>query len=270
MEGIPVAYSMNGNNGDYNGGNWWGSLAGGAIGGAVGAAWGRNGNNNCCGNGGGCCNNNDQFLMDGITAVQTNLGSVGRDQLMSTANLQAAMCQGFGSIAAEVGAVGAQLSQGQCRTEAAVLTTGLQGQLQAKDNTIFQLNAAHGAEVQGMRNTFELKSSIDACCCATNANIERQGCQTREVLLAEGCANRAAIHGEGEATRALISQLDRERLLREMCAKDAEIASLKSQQFNTGLAAGNLMQMRAETQGQTALILAALRDRVPASGGGAA
>lgn len=268
MEGIPVAYSMNGNNDGWNGGGWWGSLVGGAVGGAAGAAWGRNGNN--CGND-GCCNNNDAFVMDGITALQTNLGSVGRDQLMSTANLQAAMCQGFNGTAREIGNVGAQLSQGQCRTEAAVLTTGLQAQIQAKDNTIFQLGAAHAAEVQGMRNTYDLKSSIDNCCCTTNGNIERQGCQTREVLLAEGCATRKAIHDEGEATRALMSQLDRERLLREMCAKDSKIAALEQQQFNTALAAGNLAQMRQESQGQTALILAALRDRTtPATGGAAA
>lgn len=40
-------------------------------------------------------------------------------------------------------------------------------------------------------------------------------------------------------------------------------------QFNTALAAGNAQQTRNEMQGQTALILAALRDRTPASSGGA-
>lgn len=130
------------NSGD-NGNNWWGDFIGAAIGGAAGAAWGRGNNNGCCGNGGGgCCNNNDTEIA--------NLGS--------------------------------QLSQGQCRTEAAVLTTGLNGQIQQKDNTIAQLEAF---------------------------------------------------------------------------------------QFNTALTAGNAQQTRNEMQGQTALILAALRDRTPASSGGA-
>ena len=52
-------------------------------------------------------------------------------------------------------------------------------------------------------------------------------------------------------------------------AKDAKIAQLEAFQFNTALAAGNVQQTRNEMQGQTALILAALRDRTPASSGGA-
>ena len=149
------------------------------------------------------------------------------------------------------------------------LTTGLNGQIQQKDNTIAQLNAAHAVEMQGMRNTFDIVSSQKDCCCTTNANIERQGCQTREVILAEGCATRATIRDEQDKTRALISQLDREQLLRESAAKDAKIAQLEAFQFNTALAAGNAQQTRNEMQGQTALILAALRDRTPASSGGA-
>ena len=47
------------------------------------------------------------------------------------------------------------------------------------------------------------------------------------------------------------------------------IRNRKTFQFNTALAAGNAQQTRNEMQGQTALILAALRDRTPASSGGA-
>lgn len=84
-----------------------------------------------------------------------------------------------------------------------------------------------------------------------------------------GGATRATIRDEQDKTRALISQLDREQLLRESAAKDAKIAQLEAFQFNTALAAGNAQQTRNEMQGQTALILAALRDRTPASSGGA-
>lgn len=223
MEGLPVSYSLN--SGD-NGNNWWGDFIGAAIGGAAGAAWGRGNNNGCCGNGGGgCCNNNDQFIMDTLTTMRTDVNGIGRDQLIQT---------------------------------------------QQKDNTIAQLNASHAAEMQGMRNTFDIVSSQKDCCCTTNANIERQGCQTREVILAEGCATRATIRDEQDKTRALISQLDREQLLRESAAKDAKIAQLEAFQFNTALAAGNAQQTRNEMQGQTALILAALRDRTSPSSGGAA
>lgn len=244
MSGLTPVLDVNGGN-NCNGdgwGNWGGALIGGAIGGAVGSGWWGGNRNN-----GQCCNNGaygDIFLMDAVSNMRNEVGSVGRDNLMQTAGLQSSMCQGFGGVNASVDRVGATLAQGQCRTEAAVLTTGLNGQIQQKDNTIFQLNASHAAEVQGMRNTYELKSSIDNCCCATNANIERQGCQTREVLLAEGCATRATIDRQGQETRALIAQLDRERLLRESAAKDAEIASLKAQQFNTGLAASTQQQCR--------------------------
>lgn len=177
MEGLPVSYSLN--SGD-NGNNWWGDFIGAAIGGAAGAAWGRGNNNGCCGNGGGgCCNNNDQFVMDTLTTMRTDVNGIGRDQLIQTQQIGQGICQGFGGIATEIANLGSQLSQGQCRTEAAVLTTGLNGQIQQKDNTIAQLNAAHAVEMQGMRNTFDIVSSQKDCCCTTNANIERQGCQTR-------------------------------------------------------------------------------------------
>lgn len=159
--------------------------------------------------------------MDTLTTMRTDVNGIGRDQLIQTQQIGQGICQGFGGIATEIANLGSQLSQGQCRTEAAVLTTGLNGQIQQKDNTIAQLNAAHAVEMQGMRNTFDIVSSQKDCCCTTNANIERQGRQTREVILAEGCATRATIRDEQDKTRALISQLDREQLLRESAAKDA-------------------------------------------------
>lgn len=242
MEGLMPTFDVNGGN-NCNGdgwGTWGGSFVGGAVGGALGAAWNGNRGNN----GNGCCNSGGQYIMDTLTTMRTDINSIGRDNLLQTSGVQSAMCQGFGGLAREVGSIGAQLSQGQCRTEAAVLTTGLNGQIQQKDNTIFQLNANHASEIQSMRNAYQLKSSIDTCCCTTNANIERQGCQTREVLLSEGCATRAAIDRQGNETRALIAQLDRERLLRESAAKDAKIAQLEAQSFNSALAAGTAQQAR--------------------------
>lgn len=197
---MDAVYDVNGNNNNNGWGNGWGGLIGGAIGGAFGSGWGnnnRNNNGNCCG---------DQFIMDSITSMRSDLNSIGRDQLMQSAAGQSAMCQGFGGVNATVERVGAAQALGQARTEAAVLTVGYQGQLAAKDNT------------------FAIVSSQKDCCCATQRLVEREGCETR-----------GAIHAEGEATRALIAQNAKEQLLRELAAKDAKIAALESQQFQTGL-----------------------------------
>lgn len=43
-----------------------------------------------------------------------------------------------------------------------------------------------------------------------------------------------------------MAQLDRERLLRESAAKDAKIAALEAQAFNSGLAANAAQQNRAD------------------------
>lgn len=255
MEGLQPTFDINGNNCGM--GNWGGALIGGAIGGAVGSAWNRNGNWNnagaCCNP---CCNNGgNQYLMDTLTTMRSDVDSIGRDQLMQVANLGSQLCEGFGRSISSMQNIGTQIAQGQSRTEAAVLTTGLQGQIQQKDNTIAQLAATHANEVQGLRNTFDIVSSqkdcccsvkqlISDCCCQTNANIERQGCETR-----------AAIHAEGEATRGLVQQLDRERLLREMNAKDSRIAQLEAQNFNTNLANGQAAQNRADMNAMLNTIL---------------
>ena len=257
MEGLQPTFDVNGNdNGGW--GNWGGALIGGAIGGAVGSAWNGNRWNTGCGNG-GCCNNGNQYVMDTLTTMRTDINSIGRDNLMQTAGVQSAMCQGFGGVNATVErtALGNQITQAQgfAGLNTQILTGSMQGQLAAKDATITALNSSHATEIQGMRNTFELKSSIDGCCCATNANIKEQGCQTREVLLAEGCATRATIDRQGQETRALIAQHDRERLLRESAAKDAKIAQLEAQQFNTALAAGTQQQCRNDMQSMMANII---------------
>lgn len=225
-DGIVPVMNM-GRGGDCGWGDGWGAGVGGAIGAFVGSAW--NGNrwgNNAQG---------DNMLMDSLSGARSDINSIGRDQMLQTAGIQSSLCQGFSGVNATVNNVAAQIAQNQSRTEAAVLTTGLQGQIQQKDNTIAQLQAQHASEVQGMRNAFSLEQSISSCCCTTNRNIETQGCETRQ-----------AIHAEGEATRALIAQLDRERLLRESCAKDAKIAQLETQQFSTRLASESVTAILAK------------------------
>lgn len=258
MEGLQPVVNLGGN--DCNG--WGGSIGGAAAGGFLGSivgSWFGNGWGGGYGRGGagGDCGGTaaataaavgNNYIMDSLTTMRSDLNG-------NMANLNTNLYNGFGTLAATTQAIGADLARGQCRTESAVLTTGLQGQIQQKDNTIFQLNASHNAEVQGMKNTYDLKSSIDNCCCTTNLNIERQGASFRELTLGEGCATRAVIKEEGDKTRALISQIERDQLLQQRCELQAEIAALKSKEFATGVAAAQGHQFNQAMQNQLTTLI---------------
>lgn len=278
MEGLTPVLDLNGGNRGYGDGwgNWGGSLIGGAIGAAVGSGW-NNGNrwNNggCCTP--CCCNSNPAggYIMDSLTAMRSDVGSIGRDAMLQSASAQNAMCQGFGGINTAITSLGAQVAQGQSRTEAAVLTTGLQGQIAAKDNTISTLGAAHAAEVQGLQNTYALKSSIDSCCCETQRSIDRCCCETNRTIERQGCDTRSAIHAEGEATRALIAKYAYENLQEKLCDAKSRIAGLEAQQFSSGLAAGYAQQARNDLSNAVTNIighLAVLNRTTPTTGAAAA
>lgn len=201
MDGLVPTFDVN-QNGNGGWGNWGGALIGGAIGGAFGAGWGNNNRNN--GNCGCCCG--DQYIMDNLTTMRTDINSIGRDQLMQAASNASTACQGFAGVNATVERTAAAQALGQSRTEAAILTVGYQGQLAAKDNT------------------FQIVSSQKDCCC-----------QTQRLIEAEGCATRQAIHAEGEATRALITQNEMQALRDRNATLAAELAACQSRQFATDL-----------------------------------
>ncbi len=271
MSGLMPTFDVSGNNCNDGWGNWGGSLIGGAIGGAVGAGifGGRGYNNGNC----GCNNGNGNawaglYLMDSLSSLRSDTSSIGRDSMLQTAGLQNALCQGFGGTNTAITSLGAQIAQGQSRTEAAVLTTGLQGQIAAKDNTIATLGAAHAAEVQGLQNTYALKSSIDSCCCETQRSIDRCCCETNRNLERQGCETRTAIHAEGEATRALIQKIAYEQLQEKLCDAKAKIGSLEAQQFSSALAAGASQQARNDLNGAVTTILGHMAAfRAPTTGG---
>lgn len=75
------------------------------------------------------------IITMGVTAMRTDINSIGRDQLMQAAANASTACQGFAGVNAAIREVGAANALGQSRTEAAILTIGYQGQLAAKDNT---------------------------------------------------------------------------------------------------------------------------------------
>lgn len=277
MSGFQPAFLMNGNNEGW--GNGWGALVGGAVGGAVGSAWnGNRWNNggyapvvpvNTCGSG---CHghgyHDDIFIMDAVSNLRNEVGSVGRDQLMQTAALQSTNCQGFSGAVAATERVGAQLAQGQSRTEAAVYTASLQGQIQGKDNLIWSLNASHNAEMQGMRNNFETVSAIKDCCCTTQRSIdsviravENQGCDTRAAIKECCCTLEKQIHAEGEASRALMQSIERDKMQTKIFDLKAENSLLRNQQFNGAMAAGYAQQGRQDMQSMMAAIIAEIRNQ---------
>lgn len=204
MEGL--VYDVNGNNNNNGWGNGWGALIGGAVGGAFGAGWNRN---NGWNNGGGnCgCNNGNEFIMDTLTTMRSDVNSIGREQLVQSASNVANMCTGFGETKAAVERIGAAAALAAARQEAATLTVGYQGQIAAKDNT------------------FQIVSSQKDCCCATQRLIEQEGCATRQ-----------AIHSEGEATRALITQNEIQALRDRLATTEGQLAAVTNQQFATNLA----------------------------------
>lgn len=286
MSGFQPAFLMNGNNEGW--GNGWGALVGGAVGGAVGSAWNGNRWNNGgyapvvpVNTGGGCHSHgchDDIFIMDAVSNLRNEVGSVGRDNLMQTAALQSANCQGFGGVNSSVERVGAQLAQGQSRTEAAVYTASLQGQIQGKDNLIWNLNASHNAEVQGMRNNFETVSAIKDCCCTTQRAIdgvvravENQGCDTRAAIKDCCCTLEKQIHAEGEATRALMQSIERDKMQTKIFDLKAENSLLRNQQFNGVMAAGYAQQGRQDMQTMLNTLLTEIRAQgaTPAAGGAA-
>lgn len=204
MEGLMPTFDVNGN----NNGNWgWGSGVGAFAGAALGSmffngGWGGwGGNRGGCG--GGC---GDQFIMDTLTTMRSDVNSIGREQLVQAANNNANMCTGFGTVNASVERVGAAQALASARQEAATLTVGYQGQLAAKDNT------------------FAIVSSQKDCCC-----------QTQRLIESEGCATRQAIHAEGEATRALIVQNEIQALRDKNCDLKAELAACNQRQFAEAL-----------------------------------
>lgn len=219
-DGLQPTFDINGNNGTGwggAGGAFAGALVGSIFGnGGWGGGWGGN-RNGCCGNDG------DQFIMDTLTTMRSDVNGIGREQLVQAANNAANMCTGFGTVNASIERVGAAAALAAARQEAATLTVGYQGQLQAKDNT------------------FQIVSSQKDCCCATQRLIEQEGCATRQ-----------AIHAEGEATRGLITQNEIQALRDRNAILEGQLAACNNQQFAVSLAAQTQKDTLAAVQAMLA------------------
>lgn len=93
-----------------------------------------------------------------------------------------------------------------------------QADLQRSFNQNAVVNKLDGLTNGLSTTTFELKSSIDACCCATNRNID----SIKQEICGQTYTLSNAIHSEGEATRALINA-------NSMAEKDRQIQTLQNQ-----------------------------------------
>lgn len=218
-EGLQPTFDINGNNG-----TGWGGAGGAFAGALVGSIFGNGGWGGGFGNRGNCNSGcGDQFIMDSLTTMRSDVNSIGREQLVQAASNVANMCTGFGTVNASVERVGAAAALAAARQEAATLTVGYQGQLQAKDNT------------------FEIVSSQKDCCCATQRLIEQEGCATRQ-----------QIHAEGEATRGLIVQNEIQALRDRNAQLEGQLATCTNQQFAINLAAQTQKDTLAAVQAMLA------------------
>lgn len=261
---------VGGGGGFFGGGNGLSAFAGAALGSLFfnggGFGWGGNGRGGC----GGSCGGSGPIIVNG--------GDSGRGHC-STAELDA-----LSGIQSSINGVGLSVIQGQnasnlasCQGFSGVVNASNQG-FAGLQNTITNGNAGIQQSIcqaAGGLNTAILTSSKD------NALLNCQSTNAITSAIAECCCKtQTAIHAEGEATRSLMSQLDRERLLRESSAKDAKIAALESQAF---IAASQTAQNAAFQQAinqqsaQFARVLGAYRlgriderDGTAADGGAAA
>ena len=258
MDGLVPTFSVNGDGNGYNGGGWGdavGAFAGALIGSWWGNGWGGGfgnggGNGGCCGSapsapsvviagGAGGCGSTAE--LDALTGLQASVNSLGLQSLQGQNTTNMAMCQGFSGVVAADNANTASLmnatTQGFAGLNTAIMT-GDQGIQQSLCQGFNGLNTAvlvssKDAALQNCQSTNQLTNAIDSCCCTTQRTIA----------------------AEGSATRALVSQLDRERLLTQICDLKSENSSLKNQNFTTAAISALGSQLRTEMQQYTLNII---------------
>ncbi len=257
MDGLVPTFSVNGDGNGVNGG--WGDAIGAFAGALFGSWWGNGwgggfGNN---GGNGGCCNSapsapsvviaggaggcGSTAELDALTGLQASVNSLGLQSLQGQNTTNMAMCQGFSGVVAADNANTASVNNSLTQGFAGLNTTIVSGD-QAIQNSLCQgfngLNTAvlvssKDAALQNCQSTNALTNAIDNCCCTTQRTIA----------------------AEGSATRALVSQLDRERLLTQICDLKSENASLKNQTFTSQAISTLGSQIRTEMQQNTLNII---------------
>lgn len=184
--------------------------------------------------GGAVLANQLSSIQDGITAAAvaelqgqntTNMAlcqgfsGVVNGANQNTASLNNTMVQGFAGLNNGVATGNAAIQQTLCQgfngLSASVLTS-------SKDNAL--LNC---------QSTGAITKAIGDCCCETQRTVM----------------------GEGSATRNLVSQIERDSLLRELNDAKCQISSLKSQQFTSEAIAAQTNQLRNEMTANTANLI---------------
>ena len=228
---------------------------GGAIGGLIGSWFGNGwggGWGNRWGNGGGCCDGGHGFttgaelasntaIMNQLSSIQDTINSGTVAGLQSQNSTNMAMCQGFSGIV-----------NNDNQNTATLNNTAVQG-FAGLNNTITSGNAGIQQSIcQGFSglNTAVLVSSKD------NAllNCQSTGAITKAISDC-CCESQRTTMSEGAATRSLMSQIERDELLRELSDAKCQISSLQNQKFTAEAIAVQTNQLRNEMNANTATLI---------------
>ena len=225
---------------------------GGAIGGLIGSwfgngwggGWGNRGwNGGCDGHGftAGAELTSNAAIMNQLSSIQDtiNSGTIADLQAQNAANM--AMCQGFSGIVnndnQNTATINNTTVQGFAGLNTAV-TSGNAGIQQSLCQGFSGLNTAvlvssKDNALLNCQSTGAITKAISDCCCETQRTTM----------------------SEAAATRSLVSQIERDELLRELSDAKCKISSLESQQFTSAQIAAQSNQLRAEMNANTSNII---------------
>lgn len=223
---------------------------GGAIGGLIGSWFGNGWNGGWGGRGYGCDGHgftagaeltSNAAIMNQLSSIQDtiNSGTVADLQAQNATNM--AMCQGFSGVVNNANQNMSTLNntavQGFAGLNTAV-SSGNAGIQQSLCQGFSGLNTAvlvssKDNALLNCESTSAVKSAISDCCCNTQRTIM----------------------SESAATRSLVSQIERDELLRELADAKCKLSSLENQQFTSAQIAAQSNQLRSEMNANTANII---------------
>lgn len=239
-----------------------GGAIGGLIGSWVGNGWNGGWGGRNCGCGCGCGSNHETVvvptglgygygygaglvsenaILSQLNSVQEGLTRNAISDLQGQNTTNMAMCQGFSGVVSNANQNTASLNNTAVQGFAGLNTAITSGNAAVQQslcqgfgglNTAVLVSSKDNA-LLNCQSTSSLKSAIDECCCTTQKTVT----------------------AEGSATRNLMSQIERDELLRELSDAKCKISSLENQQFTTAAIAAQTGQLRSEMAAQTSTLI---------------
>lgn len=224
---------------------------GGAIGGLIGSWFGNGWNGGWGGRGYGCgpvvvgeagvgrCAENT--VLNQLDSIQEGLTRNAISELQGQNTTNMAMCQGFSGVISNANQNTATLNNTSVQGFAGLNTAITSGNAAVQQslcqgfaglNTAVLVSSKDNA-LLNCQSTSTLKSAIDECCCTTQKTVA----------------------AEGSATRNLMSQIERDELLRELSDAKCKISSLENRQFTSAAIAAQTNQLRSEMASNTATMI---------------